>query len=317
MDKNLLSEQSISSEKKLLGTKRNSSGLSENFIFRNALTNNIVGNYEKISSIYRNIFSFDWEDEKISKLKCSPRKILPLILVAYMSAPAFWYYISSQYFPFTSNEFFNNSEDLKKMFDILLEKFSIAKSLKKNKHLISKKNFLYDIISLISPESIKEENKNNDKENKISNENTLNLQRYKIDHTNTKKSVSVDKMIIDIEMILSDIQFKNGCNFSELCENINNNKDFICTDSPEKEHLIDYENILTDMQYCSDIVQNYHEYLVEKHNQNIKIKENAEILTKFEDEQNKTVPDDVVCAVCNSGDYEDNDLIVFCSVKKL
>ena len=75
MDKNLLSEESTSSEKKLLGTKRNSSGLSENFIFRKALTNNISGNYEKISSIYRNIFSFDWEDEKISKLKSSPRNI--------------------------------------------------------------------------------------------------------------------------------------------------------------------------------------------------------------------------------------------------
>ena len=230
-----------------------------------------------------------------------------------MSAPAFWYYISSQYFPFISNEFFNNSEELKNMFNILLEKFSVNKLLKKNKHLFNKKSFLYDIISMISPEAIIEENKNNDK--KINQ--TDNFEKpltYRIDHLNTKKSLPVNNMINEIESILRLIQLKNEGNFSDICDKISNNKEFICIDSPEKELIIDYEDILTDMQYCSNIVQNYHDYLVEKHNQNIKIKENCEILTKFEDEQNKTVPDDVVCAVCNSGDYEDNDLIVFCSV---
>jgi len=312
MEKNLLNTETNSSDKKLLGNKRVNCSLSENFIFRKALSTNLNGNYEKIASIYRNIFSFNWDDEKISKMKNSPRNFI-VNLVPYMTPSAFWFYVSSQYFPFISNEFFNNSEELKTIFEMLIEKFSYGKSLKKNTHLFNKKNFLYDIVSLIYPDAIREENTNPDKENRQNNENVT--IKYKFELNNTKKSVSVDKMISDIESILKEIDLYNERNLDELSQRISQNKDFICTDNPDKEHTIDYENILTDIKYYSDVLQKYHDYLLEKHNNNIKIKETAEVLTKFEDEQNKTVPDDVVCAICNSGDYEDNDLIVFCSVK--
>ena len=69
------SEIKLNSDIKFLGNKREASYLKDNFLFRRFFTGKILGKYEKISNDYYNLFSFNWEDEKISKAKINPRKI--------------------------------------------------------------------------------------------------------------------------------------------------------------------------------------------------------------------------------------------------
>jgi len=70
------SENKTNSENKFLGNKRELNYLKDNLIFRRVLTGKIDGTYEEISTDFINIFSFDWEDEKLLKSKLSLCKIL-------------------------------------------------------------------------------------------------------------------------------------------------------------------------------------------------------------------------------------------------
>jgi hypothetical protein len=72
------SENKIASESKLLGSKRDTFSLKDNLIFRRFLTGKVCGTYELFSSDFLNIFSFDWEDEKLSKAKMNLCKIFLL-----------------------------------------------------------------------------------------------------------------------------------------------------------------------------------------------------------------------------------------------
>ncbi len=54
------------SNSSLLGKKRNND-LSSNYLFRRFLTGEITGEYEINSIKYANLFSFNWDDDKIVK----------------------------------------------------------------------------------------------------------------------------------------------------------------------------------------------------------------------------------------------------------
>jgi len=69
------SENKLTSDNKFLGNKRELYNLRDNLNFRRYLTGKINGNYEEISTDFINIFSFDWEDEKLLKAKLSLCKI--------------------------------------------------------------------------------------------------------------------------------------------------------------------------------------------------------------------------------------------------
>lgn len=64
-----------SRETTFLNRKRERKDLSDNFIFRQTLSGNLEGEYEQTANIFRNLFAFDWEDEKITKNKLHPCKI--------------------------------------------------------------------------------------------------------------------------------------------------------------------------------------------------------------------------------------------------
>jgi hypothetical protein len=57
-----------------LGKKRMSGSLEQNFMFRQYIDGRIEGEYETIVNIFKNLFAFDWEDEKIVKQKLHPCK---------------------------------------------------------------------------------------------------------------------------------------------------------------------------------------------------------------------------------------------------
>jgi len=69
------SEYKIASETKLIGNKRDSNNLKDNLIFRRFLTGKVCGNYEQFSTDFINLFSFDWDDEKLLKAKLNLCKI--------------------------------------------------------------------------------------------------------------------------------------------------------------------------------------------------------------------------------------------------
>lgn len=84
-------------------------------------------------------------------------------------------------------------------------------------------------------------------------------------------------------------------------------------DSKEKSNLNsrDKDDILTDLRYKSKYSKEFEDYIIHK-NEEINEKK-KEIILSRSDEEKYNNPDDIVCLVCNDGDYEDNDLIVYCS----
>lgn len=126
--------------------------------------------------------------------------------------------------------------------------------------------------------------------------------------------MTIDAIINEFDKKLKCVQNENAENFKQL-RILLSKKEFINTDNKHDEEIVYHPNdLLEDMQFHSDVKQELFNYLNLKHQKKIENRDNCQILTKFEEEQSRTIPDDIVCAVCNSGDYEDNDLIVFCSV---
>lgn len=74
----------------------------------------------------------------------------------------------------------------------------------------------------------------------------------------------------------------------------------------------EHEEILQDMIYQSDTKNEFKKLLLRKHQDNPNL--NSSPLTKWIDEFSQLNPDDIVCVICSDGDYEDDDLIVYCSV---
>ena len=58
----------------ILGRKRKIRDISNNLIFRPFLKGILEGENEKTAHLFKNIFSFDWDDENVVKPKMHPRK---------------------------------------------------------------------------------------------------------------------------------------------------------------------------------------------------------------------------------------------------
>ena len=69
------SENTLEVDANTLELRKQIQQLKENILFRRVLSGNISGKYEEISTDFLKLFSFDWEDERISKAKINLRKI--------------------------------------------------------------------------------------------------------------------------------------------------------------------------------------------------------------------------------------------------
>ena len=90
----------------------------------------------------------------------------------------------------------------------------------------------------------------------------------------------------------------------------------ICTDYKTYDsECYNKNNLNQDMQFISYSKNKFFKYLNQRHDEH-STTGGKKVLMKFEEEQinNNEYTDDIVCSICNDGDYEDNDLIVFCSV---
>jgi hypothetical protein len=139
--------------------------------------------------------------------------------------------------------------------------------------------------------------------------------QYRLELANSKKQTSIDQMISKLTGSITEVGNKVKLNLNELKNNMKSNKsNMICTDYKIYDvDCYDKNNINLDMQFISYSKNKFFKYLNQRHDENLSVG-SKKILSKFEDEQRNINADDIVCAICNDGDYEDNDLIVFCSV---
>ena len=61
-------------EEKLLGHKRGSKVLKENYLVRRILSGRIAGKYEHLANSFYSMMAFDWDEEKIGKLRSNISK---------------------------------------------------------------------------------------------------------------------------------------------------------------------------------------------------------------------------------------------------
>jgi len=248
-----------------------------------------------------------------------------------LTPSAFWFNICSNYFPFCSNEFLDKDnytyieEHLNKFMDKMINTKQMTKS--KKDFGLNFRSFIADMASTIdskvftpvelSKTSEGNENiliQNQDLPENEEIENTPGI-KYKLDFPNNKKQTSIDQMILKLTGYISDVSTRVKYNLNELKNNMKANKgNLICTDYKVYDpDCYNKNNLNLDMQYISLSKNKFFKYLNQRHDENL-TNGNKKIYSKFEEEQSNIHADDIVCTICNDGDYEDNDLIVFCSV---
>lgn len=70
--------------------------------------------------------------------------------------------------------------------------------------------------------------------------------------------------------------------------------------------------ILKDLSFDNKISLSWRAYLKKKQESSYLTAKPA--ISTFKEEQDNLLQEDIVCVICNDGDYEENDLIVYCSV---
>lgn len=115
------------------------------------------------------------------------------------------------------------------------------------------------------------------------------------------RNYNIDDLINGVTNTLNLLQTQRKSTLNSLIKNINLSN-LICNDGTMEDQ--DTSNIMQDMEYHSNTIKQFLKYLE---------KDNAKRATNTNIDNYNF--DDVVCSICNDGNYEDNDLIVFCSVK--
>jgi len=241
-----------------------------------------------------------------------------------ITSSAFWFSISSMYFPFVSNEIIDKSAGIPEILQKILERNINAPRNFSIKNKLRKKRILMDLVSLIDTSYIKKNEESmfnfieskapikqisidnlisnlSDKIDSIYNINQERLSKTVIEIFNKSKIIQMERKNLPEEQNTWDSLHTN-CNLKILTDNSNEN-------FSSKKYDID--DILIDMQFKSKIKREFEEYIIRKHEE---ISENQkEVILSRLDEEKFHNPDDIVCLVCNDGDYEDNNLIVYCS----
>lgn len=202
-----------------------------------------------------------------------------------------------------------------------------------------KREFISDIVSIIDPNALVPISDFNDNETlaeqtKLKNqsnghvilhpekdtpysddENSIPQITYKLDLPNVKKQYSVDSMITKMTSQFNEITNKNKKLWEELRKNIKKSQsDLLNTDYNSYDRdLYDSNDVNLDNTYFSISKNKYFKYLHQRHDDTL-YENSKKVIENYIDEQSKVNSDDVVCSICNDGDYEEHDLIVFCSV---
>ena len=167
--------------------------------------------------------------------------------------------------------------------------------------LIEKKDLFYDVIKKYFIERQSNSNliiKKNSPENKkikFFNEISHNI------FINNNKNIQIEEELNNIENLYNKI---SKINQNKIIKNLQ--KKFILTNNFDFNTNIKDEYLLMDMEYHSKSIQKFIDCIK---NQNKIFSENNNNFSL----KNIVDPDDVLCKICNDGDYQEDNLIVYCS----
>ena len=286
-----------SKKSSILRKKRNLDIIERNYILRRFYKPIDANNeYEMESKTYSILNHFDFDSPPYNKFSC----------IKNISANAFWFLFCSNYFPYLSNELIDQKEyipeELKKLIDCLN---SNLVPIKKNSPILEKFNFIKELKKIVQ-KYIKKKNTTNEKSN--------------IFQTTSVNSSSTTTPITSSNSINID-ETKNNINISNLS----------CTSSISSikallENLIKYFEHENESKLVSKITKDF--ILTNNFNRDIRVPEDFELDIKYhtksfkrlreeildnEEQDEEDENDDIVCYVCGDGEYEDDNLILYCS----
>ena len=286
-----------SKKSSILRKKRNLDIIERNYILRRFYKPIDANNeYEMESKTYSILNHFDFDSPPYNKFSC----------IKNISANAFWFLFCSNYFPYLSNELIDQKEyipeELKKLIDCLN---SNLVPIKKNSPILEKFNFIKELKKIVQ-KYIKKKNTTNEKSN--------------IFQTTSVNSSSTTTPITSSNSINID-ETKNNINISNLSctSNISSIKSLL-------ENLIKYFEHENESKLVSKITKDF--ILTNNFNRDIRVPEDFELDIKYhtksfkrlreeildkEEQDEEDENDDIVCYVCGDGEYEDDNLILYCS----
>ena len=280
-----------------LRKKRNLDIIERNYILRRFYkpidTNN---EYETESKTYSILNHFDFDSPPYNKF----------LSIKNISANAFWFLFCSNYFPYLSNELIDQKEympdELKKLIDCMN---SNLVPIKKNSPFIEKFNFIKEL-KKITQKYMKKKNTPGEKNNifqttsvNTSSTNTPSTCSNSINLDETKNNINISNLsctsnISSIKTLLENlIKYFEHENESKILSKIS--KDFILTNNFNRDIRFP-EDFELDIKYHTKSFKRLREEILDKEEQD-------------EEDEN----DDIVCYVCGDGEYEDDNLILYCS----
>jgi bromodomain and PHD finger-containing protein 1 len=271
---------SIPKKNKQLRKKRNLEIIERNFLIRRFYYPIRQNNeYEIESKAYSILNHFDFDSPPYNKFSS----------IKNITANSFWFLICSNYFPYYSNELIDQKEcipeELKKLIDYINNNkkndSNFLKELKKFVQFFSKKkNILNEKINLFQTTNISQ------------NSSTINLNENKPDINIS--NLSCNNNISSIKSLLENlIKYFEKENENKILSRIK--KDYLLTKNYNRDIRVP-EDFELDLKYHTKSFEKLKEIFVDKE-------------VKNEDDEN----DDIVCYVCGDGEYEDDNLIIYCS----
>lgn len=126
------------------------------------------------------------------------------------------------------------------------------------------------------------------------------------------KQVKISDIVSKLKMTLDNVSSRNQKLINKI--DVANNNILTMKNLTKDCFLKSYDknDLLKDIYFEHKIFHYWRSLLKRKHE-----KENCKNYTSFKDEKVSTNSDDIVCVVCNDGDYEENDLIVYCAVSHI
>ena len=280
-----------------LRKKRNLDIIERNYILRRFYkpidTNN---EYETESKTYSILNHFEFDAPPYNKFSS----------IKNISANAFWFLFCSNYFPYLSNELIDQKEyihdELKKLIDCMN---SNLVPIKKNSPFIEKFNFIKELKKIVQ-KYIKKKNTPGEKSNifqttsvNTSSTATPSTCSNSINLDESKNNINISNLsctsnISSIKALLENlIKYFEHENESKLLSKIS--KDFILTNNFNRDIRFP-EDFELDIKYHTKSFERLREEILDKEEQD-------------EEDEN----DDIVCYVCGDGEYEDDNLILYCS----
>ena len=289
--KSISNSQSIQPDpkrKQFLRKKRNLEIIERNYLIRRfyyPIRQN--SDYEIESKTYSILNHFDFDSPPYNKFSS----------IKNFSANAFWFLICSNYFPYYSNELIDQKEclpeELKKLLDYIVAN-NINISKKNSGNLSEKFNFLRNLKNIVNF-FIKKKNNSNEKNNlfqinTVNNSNSIDLNENKpnINISNLSCNNNISSIKTLLENLIKYIEHYNENNIPNKIKN-----DFLLNNKYNRDDRVE-EDFELDLKYHTKSFKKFREEVQEEQNE--------------EDEN-----DDIVCNVCGDGNFEDDNLILFCS----